>query len=447
MTIYFISLGCDKNLVDSEEMLGLLNESGYSFVDSAEDADVIVVNTCAFINDAKEESINSIIEMGGYKKAGSCKALIVTGCLAERYKDEFEKLLPEVDAIVGTNSFTSIVDAIQSCLNSENKTLHKYFNSLDFIERYDDNQVVTTGGYYAYLKIAEGCSKHCTYCAIPFIRGDYRSVPFEKVIKRAEALANKGVKELILVAQESTMYGTDLYGKKELAHLLEEISKIEGIEWIRLLYSYPEEINDELIQEIKNNKKVCHYIDMPIQHSSDDILKKMGRRTSNAELVDIIGKLRKEIPDIVLRTSIIVGFPGESEDDFNNLLEFVKKMKFERLGAFSYSQEEDTAAATFPKQIDDEVKAERFDKLMSLQQEISSDYLKSLIGKTLKVMVEGKLVDEDVYIGRSYMDAPGVDGNVFINCESDLMSGDFVDVLITGSSEYDLIGDLVVERF
>ncbi len=447
MTIYFISLGCDKNLVDSEEMLGLLNESGYSFVDSAEDADVIVVNTCAFINDAKEESINSIIEMGEYKKAGSCKALIVTGCLAERYKDEFEKLLPEVDAIVGTNSFTSIVDAIQSCLNSENKTLHKYFNSLDFIERYDDNQVVTTGGYYAYLKIAEGCSKHCTYCAIPFIRGDYRSVPFEKVIKRAEALANKGVKELILVAQESTMYGTDLYGKKELPRLLSEISKIDGIEWIRLLYSYPEEINDELIQEIKNNKKVCHYIDMPIQHSSDDILKKMGRRTSNAELVDIIGKLRKEIPDIVLRTSIIVGFPGESEDDFNNLLEFVKKMKFERLGAFSYSQEDDTAAAAFPNQIDDEVKAERFDKLMSLQQEISADFLESLIGKTLKVMVEGKLVDEDVYIGRSYMDAPGVDGNVFINCESDLMSGDFVDVLITGSSEYDLIGDLVVERF
>jgi len=447
MTIYFISLGCDKNLVDSEEMLGLLNESGYSFVDSAEDADVIVVNTCAFINDAKEESINSIIEMGEYKKAGSCKALIVTGCLAERYKDEFEKLLPEVNAIVGTNSFTSIVDAIQSCLNSKNKTLHKYFNSLDFIERYDDNQVVTTGGYYAYLKIAEGCSKHCTYCAIPFIRGDYRSVPFEKVIKRAEALANKGVKELILVAQESTMYCTDLYGKKELPRLLSEISKIDGIQWIRLLYSYPEEINDELIQEIKNNKKVCHYIDMPIQHSSDDILKKMGRRTSNAELVDIIGKLRKEIPDIVLRTSIIVGFPGESEDDFNNLLEFVKKMKFERLGAFSYSQEEDTIAAAFPNQIDDELKAERFDKLMSLQQEISSDYLKSLIGKTLKVMVEGKLVDEDVYIGRSYMDAPGVDGNVFINCESDLMSGDFVDVLITGSSEYDLIGDLVVERF
>ncbi len=447
MTIYFISLGCDKNLVDSEEMLGLLNESGYSFVDSAEDADVIVVNTCAFINDAKEESINSIIEMGEYKKAGSCKALIVTGCLAERYKDEFEKLLPEVDAIVGTNSFTSIVDAIQSCLNSENKTLHKYFNSLDFIERYDDNQVVTTGGYYAYLKIAEGCSKHCTYCAIPFIRGDYRSVPFEKLIKRAEALANKGVKELILVAQESTMYGTDLYGKKELPRLLSEISKIDGIQWIRLLYSYPEEINDELIQEIKNNKKVCHYIDMPIQHSSDDILKKMGRRTSNAELVDIIGKLRKEIPDIVLRTSIIVGFPGESEDDFNNLLGFVKDMKFERLGAFSYSQEEDTAAAAFPNQIDDEVKAERFDKLMSLQQEISAEYLKSLIGKTLKVMVEGKLVDEDVYIGRSYMDAPGVDGNVFINCESDLMSGDFVDVLITGSSEYDLIGDLVVERF
>ncbi len=447
MTIYFISLGCDKNLVDSEEMLGLLNESGYSFVDSAEDADVIVVNTCAFINDAKEESINSIIEMGEYKKAGSCKALIVTGCLAERYKDEFEKLLPEVDAIVGTNSFTSIVDAIQSCLNSENKTLHKYFNSLDFIERYDDNQVVTTGGYYAYLKIAEGCSKHCTYCAIPFIRGDYRSVPFEKLIKRAEALANKGVKELILVAQESTMYGTDLYGKKELPRLLSEISKIDGIQWIRLLYSYPEEINDELIQEIKNNKKVCHYIDMPIQHSSDDILKKMGRRTSNAELVDIIGKLRKEIPDIVLRTSIIVGFPGESEDDFNNLLEFVKDLKFERLGAFSYSQEEDTAAAAFPNQIDDKVKAERFDKLMSLQQEISAEYLKSLIGKTLKVMVEGKLVDEDVYIGRSYMDAPGVDGNVFINCESDLMSGDFVDVLITGSSEYDLIGDLVVERF
>ncbi len=447
MTIYFFSLGCDKNLVDSEEMLGLLNESGYSFVDSPEDADVIVVNTCAFINDAKEESINSIIEMGEYKKAGSCKALIVTGCLAERYKDEFEKLLPEVDAIVGTNSFTSIVDAIHTCLDSDNKSLHKYFNSLDIIERYDDNQVVTTGGYYAYLKIAEGCSKHCTYCAIPFIRGDYRSVPFEKVIKRAEALANKGVKELILVAQETTMYGTDLYGKKELPHLLTEISKIDGIQWIRLLYSYPEEINDELIQEIKNNKKVCHYIDMPIQHSSDDILKKMGRRTSNAELVDIIGKLRKEIPDIVLRTSIIVGFPGESEDDFNNLLGFVKDMKFERLGAFSYSQEEDTAAAAFPNQIDDEVKAERFVKLMSLQQEISADFLESLIGKTLKVMVEGKLVDEDVYIGRSYMDAPGVDGNVFINCESDLMSGDFVDVLITGSSEYDLIGDLVVERF
>ncbi len=447
MTIYFISLGCDKNLVDSEEMLGLLNESGYSFVDDPVEADAIVINTCAFINDAKEESINSIIEMGEYKTNGKCKALLVTGCLAERYKDEFNELLPEVDAIIGTNSYTMIVKAIDDIINSKEKSLHKYFKSLDGVERFDGNQIVTTGGYFAYLKIAEGCDKHCTYCAIPLFRGNYRSIALEKLVDRAKVLAEKGVKELIIVAQETTLYGVDIYGKKELPRLLGELSKIEGIEWIRLLYCYPEEITDELINEIKNNKKVCRYIDMPIQHASDNILKKMGRRTSKKELVNIVSKLRKEIKDIAIRTTLIVGFPGETDKDFKELKDFVREMKFERLGAFKYSPEEDTPAAGFSNQIDDDVKQARYDEIMEIQQGISAEILAESVAKTIKVMVEGKLVDEDVYIGRDETSAPSVDGNVFFSAESDLMSGDFVDVEITGSSEYDLIGELVVERF
>lgn len=444
MNVYFVSLGCDKNLVDSEEMLGLLNESGYSFVDDPVLADIIIVNTCAFINDAKEESVNTILELAMYKNEGKCKALIVAGCLAERYKAEMAKLIPEIDAILGTNSYTDILNAVKCGLerSSDEEKCYQLYNDFSTINRSNGNQIVTTGGYYAYLKIAEGCNKRCSYCIIPSIRGNYRSIPTEDLIKRATLLASKGVKELILVAQETTLYGIDIYGEKRLPKLLKELAKVEGIEWIRLLYSYPEEITDELINTIKTEPKVCHYIDMPIQHASDNILKKMGRKTSNADLVNIVNKLKMEIPDMIIRTTLIVGFPGETSEDFSKLCDFVSEMKFERLGAFTYSKEEDTKAFDFDNQVDESVKEERFSEIMAKQQEISAEFLKGQIGKTLKVMVEGKLVEDDAYIGRSYMDAPSVDGNVFFTYDGELMSGDFVNVKITGSSEYDLIGEI-----
>lgn len=439
MKILFISLGCDKNLVDSEMMMGLLHDRGYEFTDNEEEADIIVINTCGFINDAKEESINTILEMAKYKE-NNLKALIVAGCLVERYKNEILQELPEIDAIVGTTAFDKICDVVDDVLADKK---HNELESINKMCRPDVKRIITTGGYYSYLKIAEGCDKHCTYCSIPMIRGAYRSVPMDELVKEAEYLADNGVKELIIVAQEITVYGKDLYGEKKLPELLHRLCKIPGIQWIRLLYCYPEEITDELIETIRTEKKICHYIDMPIQHASDKILKAMGRRTNNAELRNIISKLRKEIPDICLRTTLITGFPGETEEDHQILLDFIDEMEFDRLGVFTYSPEEDTKAASLDNQVDEEVKLCRKDEIMELQQEISMDKSERLVGKEIEVIIEGKASDEDVYVGRSYMDAPSVDGYVFINSEEELMSGDFAKVRIVKAMEYDLIGDLI----
>lgn len=439
MKLLFISLGCDKNLVDSEMMMGLLHDRGYEFTDNEEEADIIVVNTCGFINDAKEESINTILEMAKYKEK-NLKALIAAGCLVERYKNEILQELPEIDAIVGTTAFDKICDVVDDVLADKK---HNEIESINKMCRPDVNRIITTGGYYSYLKIAEGCDKHCTYCSIPMIRGAYRSVPMDELVKEAEYLADNGVKELIIVAQEITVYGKDLYGEKKLPELLHRLCKVPGIQWIRLLYCYPEEITDELIETIRTEKKICHYIDMPIQHASDKILKAMGRRTNNAELRNIISKLRKEIPDICLRTTLITGFPGETEEDHKILLDFIDEMEFDRLGVFTYSPEEDTKAAALDNQVDEEVKLCRKDEIMELQQEISMDKSERLVGKELEVIIEGKASDEDVYVGRSYMDAPSVDGYVFINSEEELMSGDFAKVRIVKAMEYDLIGELI----
>lgn len=439
MKLLFISLGCDKNLVDSEMMMGLLHDRGYEFTDNEEEADIIVINTCGFINDAKEESINTILEMAKYKE-NNLKALIVAGCLVERYKNEILQELPEIDAIVGTTAFDKICDVVDDVLADKK---HNELESINKMCRPDVKRIITTGGYYSYLKIAEGCDKHCTYCSIPMIRGAYRSVPMDELVKEAEYLADNGVKELIIVAQEITVYGKDLYGEKKLPELLHRLCKIPGIQWIRILYCYPEEITDELIETIRTEKKICHYIDMPIQHASDKILKAMGRRTNNAELRNIISKLRKEIPDICLRTTLITGFPGETEEDHQILLDFIDEMEFDRLGVFTYSPEEDTKAASLDNQVDEEVKLCRKDEIMELQQEISMDKSERLVGKEIEVIIEGKASDEDVYVGRSYMDAPSVDGYVFINSEEELMSGDFAKVRIVKAMEYDLIGDLI----
>lgn len=439
MKLLFISLGCDKNLVDSEMMMGLLHDRGYEFTDNEEEADIIVINTCGFINDAKEESINTILEMAKYKE-NNLKALIVAGCLVERYKNEILQELPEIDAIVGTTAFDKICDVVDDVLADKK---HNELESINKMCRPDVKRIITTGGYYSYLKIAEGCDKHCTYCSIPMIRGAYRSVPMDELVKEAEYLADNGVKELIIVAQEITVYGKDLYGEKKLPELLHRLCKIPGIQWIRLLYCYPEEITDELIETIRTEKKICHYIDMPIQHASDKILKAMGRRTNNAELRNIISKLRKEIPDICLRTTLITGFPGETEEDHHILLDFIDEMEFDRLGVFTYSPEEDTKAASLDNQVDEEVKLCRKDEIMELQQEISMDKSERLVGKEFEVIIEGKASDEDVYVGRSYMDAPSVDGYVFINSEEELMSGDFAKVRIVKAMEYDLIGELI----
>ena len=440
MNILFVSLGCDKNLVDSEVMLGLLANHGHQMVDSEEDADVIVVNTCCFINDAKEESIQTILEMAEYKKAGSIKALIVTGCLAQRYKQEIMDEIEEVDAVLGTTSYDKIVEVIDEALQ-----VHKSLEltDIDALPTVESKRLVTTGGHFAYLKIAEGCDKHCTYCIIPKIRGNFRSVPMERLIKEARDLVEQGVKEIILVAQETTLYGVDLYGKKSLHVLLKELCKIGGLRWIRILYCYPEEITDELIQVIKEEDKICNYLDIPIQHASDGVLKRMGRRTSKQQLIDTVNKLREEIPDIALRTTLITGFPGETEEQHEELMEFVDEMEFDRLGVFTYSPEEDTPAATMPDQIEESVKEDRQAELMELQQEIAFDLAERMIGKEVIVMFEGKVADENVYVGRTYMDAPNVDGLIFVETNEELMSGDFAKVRITGALEYDLIGELI----
>ncbi len=442
MKVLFISLGCDKNLVDTEVMLGMLSENGYSFTDDETEAEAVVVNTCCFINDAKEESINTILEMAELKKSGQIKALIVTGCLAQRYQEEIREEIEEVDAIIGTSAIETIVETLDNVLAGKKEN---HIEDLNKAPLGGKKRIVTTGGYYAYLKIAEGCNKHCTYCIIPKIRGDFRSIPMEDLIKEAKQLAESGVKELILVAQETTLYGVDIYGEKRLPRLLRELCQIEELSWIRLLYCYPEEITDELIKVIAEEPKVCHYLDIPIQSGSDKILKKMGRRTDTAQIRNLVTKLRKQIPDICIRTTFIAGFPGETLQDHEDTMYFINEMEFDRLGAFAYSPEEGTPAAQMPDQVPEEEKVLWQEEIMELQQEIAFEAAENMTGKVLTAMIEGKIAEDDIYVARTYKDAPGVDGYVFVETERTFMSGDFIKVRITGSNEYDLIGELAEE--
>lgn len=439
--VFFVSLGCDKNLVDSEFMLGRIQEQGWSITNEEEKADVIVINTCCFINDAKEESIGAILEMAEYKKNGSCRALLVTGCLAQRYQQEIRQEIPEVDAILGTNSYDTIVPAILETLQGKP---YENFHTLEGLPQTGHKRSVTTGGHFAYLKIAEGCDKHCTYCIIPSVRGGYRSVPMEQLLAQAKELADAGVKELILVAQETTLYGVDLYGEKSLARLLDALNRIEGLHWIRILYCYPEEIDDALIAAIKRNEKVCHYLDMPVQHASDEILRRMGRRTDRRGIEAIVKKLRREIPDICLRTTIICGFPGETNEQHEELMEFINEMEFDRLGAFIYSPEEGTAAERFPDQVEEETKLTWQEEVMELEQEIIFDRTKDRKGQIIEAFVEGKLPDENIYVARTYRDAPDIDGYVFLSgADTQLVTGDFVNVRVTGSLDYDLTAEII----
>ena len=442
MNIYFVSLGCDKNLVDSEMMITGLRKAGHCIIDNEQEADIIVVNTCCFIGDAKEESINTLINMGEFKTYGKCKLLVACGCLAQRYHKEIREQIPEVDVIIGTMSYEALNEAIDECLLHEGET-KECLESIDYLPKPLHDRDSMSGGYFAYLKIAEGCDKCCTYCIIPKVRGKYRSVAMEDILAQARHLVDNGAKELILVAQETTLYGKDLYGEKSLPLLLEKLSEIDELKWIRILYCYPEEITDELIDAIKRLPKVCHYLDIPIQHGSDHILKRMGRYTDQAEIKRIVSKLHEEIPDIALRTTLITGFPGETQQDFDILKEFVKEMKFERLGVFTYSREEDTKAAEFEQQVPQEIKEVRKNEIMEIQQQIAFTYCKEQIGRVMEVMIEGRLPEEGVYIARTYMDAPDIDGYVFVESEWNLISGDFITVEIIGADEYDLIGKVV----
>lgn len=440
MKLLFVSLGCDKNLVDSEYMLGMLSDAGYQLTNEENEADIVVINTCCFINDAKEESINTILEMAELKKTANLKVLLVTGCLAQRYKEEIISEIPEVDAILGTNSYEDIVHALEETLAGNS---YRNLGTLKGLPKLTTKRSLTTGGHFAYLKIAEGCNKRCTYCVIPSIRGGYRSVPMEELIAAAKELVGGGVKELILVAQETTLYGVDLYGEKSLHRLLDALNEISGLYWIRILYCYPEEIYDELIEAMKRNQKVCHYLDLPIQHASSEILRRMGRRTNKEDLIEIIAKLRREIPDIALRTTLICGFPGETNEQHEELMQFINEMEFDRLGAFVYSREEGTPAGEMSGQILEETKLDRQAAVMELQQEIAFDKNEEMKGQILYAFIEGKIADENAYVGRTYRDAPDVDGYIFINTSRELATGDFVRVKVTGAYEYDLIGEIV----
>lgn len=442
MNILFVSLGCDKNLVDSEVMLGMLKERGYTFTDDQTQADAAVVNTCCFINDAKEESIQTILELAELKKTGQLKALIVAGCLAQRYQAEIQKEIEEVDAIIGTTALERVVETLDEVLDGKGEN---HLEALDKAPLGGKERVLTTGGYFSYLKIAEGCNKHCTYCIIPKVRGEYRSVPMELLLDEARQLAGKGIKELILVAQETTLYGMDLYGEKKLPELLDRLCEIEGLIWIRIMYCYPEEITQELIDVMKRHPKICHYLDIPIQSGSDRILKLMGRRTDTAQIEALVDHLREEIPDICIRTTFITGFPTETEEDFTETMEFINRMEFDRLGAFTYSPEEGTPAAVMDGQVEEEIKLRRQQEMMELQQEIAFEAAENMKGRELTVMIEGKLAEEDVYVARTYKDAPSVDGYLFVDTDWSLMSGDFVKVRVTGANEYDLIGEIIEE--
>lgn len=453
MKILFVSLGCDKNLVDTEVMLGALADRGYSFTDDEEEAEIAVVNTCCFIHDAKQESIDAILELAERKTSGQLKALVVTGCLAQRYKDEVLKEIPEVDAVLGTTATDVLAEELDAILGSREDREKLVLEDLSKAPAGNQKRVRTSGDATGYLKIAEGCNKRCTYCVIPDVRGPYRSVPQEDLIKEAQSLAAAGVRELILVAQETTLYGLDLYGEKRLPQLLTALCQVEGIDWIRILYCYPEEITPELIQVIAKEPKILHYLDMPIQHASDEILRKMGRRTNRQELEERIKALREAIPDICLRTTLITGFPGENEADHEILKKFIKKMKFDRLGVFTYSREEDTPAAKMKPQVPARIKKQRQKELMLLQQEIAFKQAAKMKGKKLQALIEGRIVEDDsidwetgkerfVYTARTYKDAPNIDGLLFVESERELLSGELVDVKITGSEQYDLIGKL-----
>ena len=442
MNILFVSLGCDKNLVDSEVMLGMLKERGYTFTDDQTQADAAVVNTCCFINDAKEESIQTILELAELKKTGQLKALVVAGCLAQRYQAEIQKEIEEVDAIIGTTALEKVVETLDEVLAGKGEN---HLEALDKAPLGGKERVLTTGGYFSYLKIAEGCNKHCTYCIIPKVRGEYRSVPMELLLDEARQLAGKGIKELILVAQETTLYGMDLYGEKKLPELLDRLCEIEGLIWIRIMYCYPEEITQELIDVMKRQTKICHYLDIPIQSGTDRILKLMGRRTDTAQIEALVDHLREEIPDICIRTTFITGFPTETEEDFTETMDFINRMEFDRLGAFAYSPEEGTPAAVMDGQVEEEIKLRRQQEMMELQQEIAFEAAENMKGRELTVMIEGKLAEEDVYVARTYKDAPSVDGYLFVDTDWSLMSGDFVRVRVTGANEYDLIGEIIEE--
>ena len=441
--VAFTSLGCDKNRVDSEVMLGIMGKKGYEPIADEAEADIIVVNTCCFIRDALEESIETILEMAEYKKAGSCKGLIVTGCLGQRYKDEFFAELPEVDAILGTAAYEDIAEAADRILEGESG-----FQCMENIDKpmEDENgklRVLSTAPYFAYLKISEGCDNHCTYCVIPKMRGRHRSRSMESLVEEAEILAQQGVKELVIVAQDTSIYGRDLYGEPKLHVLLEKLSEIEGIRWIRLLYCYPETLTEETIKVMAENEKICHYIDMPIQHGCDTVLKRMGRKSNQALIRETVKKLRKAMPDIAIRTTLIVGFPGETEEEFESLKDFVEEMRFDRLGVFTYSQEEGTPAAKMDGQIDEDLKEERQKIIMDVQKNIAASLCAEEVGKKLEVLVEGRLPEEDVYCGRTKWDAPDIDGMVFFHAEEEPCSGDFVTVEIKEAGDYDLMGDVV----
>ncbi len=449
MKVLFVSLGCDKNRVDTEVMLGMLESNGYSFTDDEEEAEAAVVNTCCFINDAKQESIDTILELSERRKDGQLKALIVTGCLGQRYQEEIQKEIPEVDEILGISSTDMIVKALDETIKRNKLFSHKnYFEDVDKAPRGGMKRVITTGGLFDYLKIAEGCDKHCTYCIIPKVRGRYRSIPMDDLITEAKELAQAGVTELLVVAQETTLYGIDLYGRKMLPELLKKLCKIDGFKWIRVLYCYPEEITEELIQVMKEEPKICNYLDIPIQSGSDEILKRMGRRTNNAQIRELVAHLREEIHDICIRTTLISGFPGETAKDHNQTMDLVRDLRFDRLGVFTYSQEEDTPAAEMPDQVSERVKNTRRNKLMRLQQEIAFEAAEGMVGQVVDAVIEGRITDTDdeeglSYVARTYKDAPDIDGYLFITgVTRELMTGDYVRVLITGSNEYDLIGEL-----
>lgn len=435
--VFYVSLGCDKNLVDSEVMLGMMNEEGYIITSDEKEADIIIVNTCSFIHDAKEESIETILEMAEYKETGNCKGLIVVGCLTERYKEELMEEMPEVDGILGTSNYDEIITTIKKVLEKEKVSS---FKDINYSAKAYLNRLTSTTHSYAYLKIAEGCNNNCTYCIIPTLRGNIRSRDMESLVEEAKYLVSRGKKEIILVAQDTTKYGIDLYKEKRLPQLITELCKIEDLEWIRLLYCYPEDITDELIHVMKSEDKVVKYIDIPIQHVNDTILKNMARKSNKQTIIDVITKLRTNIPEICIRSTLIVGFPGETDDQFNELKTFVEEMKIDRLGVFTYSKEEGTKAALMDNQIKESIKMKRQKTLMLTQQKISLEKNKKMIGKTLDIMIEGYLPDDEVYCGRSYKDAPNVDGVVFVECPYELLTGQIIKVVIEEAREYDLIG-------